>query len=116
MTAYVIGPQDAPRSGLLPASDTFCGVGAAGVVLLTLKAAEDGDGLILRLAETGDPDGRATVRLPHFDLVEAWKTNVVEEDEARLPCSEHAVEAPLAAQGLTTVRCRGTRRFPGAGA
>ena len=108
MIAYVIGPQDAP----LAASDTFCQVDAPDVVLLTLKAAEDGDGLIVRLAETGGRSGQAVVHLPYFDIREAWKTNLVEEDEARLPCSEHTVEAPLAAHGLTTVRCRGARRFP----
>jgi hypothetical protein len=110
VTAYVIGPQDGP----LPASDTFCQAvaDAPGVVLLTLKAAEDGDGLILRLAETGGEDRRAIMHLPYFDIREAWQTNVVEEDQVPLPCTLHTFEASLAAHGLTTVRCRGTRRFP----
>jgi alpha-mannosidase len=112
VTAYVVGPQDAPHSGLLPASDTFCRMDAAGVVLLTLKAAEDGDGLILRLAETEGQDRQTTIHLPYFDIREAWQTNLVEEDEEQLPSTLHTVVAPLSAHGLTTVRCRGSRRFP----
>ena len=47
-TAWVQGPQTGP----LPPADVFVGLDVPNIALLALKAAEDGDGIVLRLAET----------------------------------------------------------------
>ena len=107
----IVGPQE----GDLPAFASFCQVDAPNVHLLTLKAAENGDGLILRLAETEGREDVALVMLPFLEISEAFMTNLVEENRDKLPCDQHGLRVPLRANGLTTVRCRTSRRWPEVG-
>jgi hypothetical protein len=112
---YTIGPQE----GRLADSGSFCRLDQPNVILLTMKGAEDGadeyirNGLILRLAETEGKDTTVTVTLPHYEITQAFETNLVEEDRAVLVCSRHTVRASLPANGIVTIRCRGSRHRPG---
>ena len=98
-----------PQAGPYPAAAAFCDLDQPHVQLLTLKAAEDGDGTILRLLETA---GRATivrVSLPTLTITSAHACDLVETDGAPLPAEPHAVSVPLPAHGHATVRLRGSR-------
>jgi alpha-mannosidase len=75
-------------------------------LVLTLKQAEDGDGLVIRLIETQGQAVTATVRLPHLGVKKATRTNLVEKDEAELKATENDITAPVSAFGITTVRLR----------
>ncbi|MCC6446829.1 MAG: hypothetical protein IT210_25680 [Armatimonadetes bacterium] len=101
--ACVTGPQE----GNLPEAAGFVHIDCGHALLLTFKRAEDGDGLILRLAETGGQDASAAVTLPYFRIDQAFRTNLVEENEATLHYTLHTVHVPLRAGGISTVRCRG---------
>ena len=110
VSAWVQGPQ----TGALPPESAFVELDAANVSLLALKAAEDGDGIVLRLAETA---GRATnvgVTLPCNVIAEASSANLLEEYATPLTHNELTVRAPLRAFGVTTVRLRlrDVRAFP----
>jgi hypothetical protein len=39
-------------------------------------------------------------------------TNLVEEDQGTLRYDRHTVDVPIPANGIATVRCRGSRRWP----
>jgi hypothetical protein len=96
--------MNGPQQGALPARASFCELDAANVMALTLKRAEDGNGLILRLVET---EGRAsTVRvvLPHLSLLHAFETNLVEENQRLLTCAEHEVQITVKPFAMTTLR------------
>lgn len=104
----ITGPQEGP----LPKSASFCRLDAPNVRLLTIKAAEDGDGLILRLAETEGRDTRVLVTLPFLEIGQALLTNLVEEDDRVLQHDRHSVHVSLRGHGTATVRCSSSRRWP----
>jgi len=92
------------REGTFDKKTSFCQVDKPNVLLLTLKRAEDRDGIIVRLIETEGKDVTATVTLPHLTIKKAYLTNLVEENTARLIYSTHKVTAPVKAFGITTIR------------
>jgi hypothetical protein len=96
------GPQD----GFLGKATNFCQLDLNNVLLLTMKIAEDGDGLILRLAETEGRDSIVTVVLPYFEITQAFKTNLVEENQGVLSYDRHSFQVSMRANGIATVRCR----------
>ena len=100
------------QEGTLPVSSSFCQVDRSNVLVLAMKGAEDGDGLVVRLAETEGQDTVVTVTLPYFDLGQAIGTNLVEENQTILEHGRHSVRVPIRANGLATVRCLGARRWP----
>ena len=104
----VLGPQQ----GALPAEASFCALDQENVSLLTLKAAEDGEGLVVRLAETEGRDTVVRVELPFLEIDQAVRTNLVEEDQATVSYGRHHVCVALPANGLATVRCKSGRRWP----
>ena len=89
---------------LAPDSASFCSVETPNVMLTTLKRAEDGDGLIIRLIETQGEPTTATVRLPHIKVAKATVTNLVEENQHRAVFTEHEIQVSLKAFGITTIR------------
>ena len=66
-----------PQNGTLPASASFCQLDQPNVVLRTIKAAEDGDGIIVRLAETAGQACPVVITLPSFKILKASRTNLV---------------------------------------
>ena len=92
------------KKGVLKESMSFCQVDKSNVLLSTLKKAEDGNGIIIRLIETEGKDTVATVKLPFILIVQAYQTNLVEENERLLSAREHEVVVPIRAFGITTIR------------
>jgi len=73
-------------------------------MLSAMKRAERGDGLILRLTETGGIGCTVTVDLPHFEVERAFRTNLVEADEVPIAAGRHGVSLPVEAFGIVTAR------------
>ena len=103
---------DGKRQGTLSSSMSLCRIDKPNVFLLTLKRAEDGDGIIARLIETEGKETSATLTLPSLVIKKAQKTNLVEEDAgdlsargtADLSFTEHSIAFPIQAFGITTLR------------
>jgi len=95
------------RDGSL-ARDTmsFCSVDKLNVLLTTLKRAEDGNGIIIRLIETQGKATTASVTLPHIAVAEAMVTNLVEENRGRAVFTEHEIQVDLKAFGIITIRIK----------
>ena len=104
---FIVDRVQGKRNGSL-AHDTmsFCSVDKPNVLLTTLKRAEDGNGMVLRLIETEGQETTASIRLPHVSVSDAMMTNLVEEDQGRASFSEHGIQVNLKAFGITTVRIR----------
>ncbi|MBO8183749.1 MAG: hypothetical protein H0Z28_13335 [Archaeoglobus sp.] len=94
------------RDGNLAKSDSFCQINKQNVLITTLKRAEDGDGLIVRLVETEGEDTTAMLSFPHLSIKRAYLTNLVEENKGELACTQHSIMAPIRAFGITTIRLK----------
>jgi alpha-mannosidase len=92
------------KKGTLDRKMSFCQVDKPNVFLLTLKRAEDGDGIIVRLIETKGKDVTATLTIPHLTIKQAYRTNLVEENKVKATFTEHTITIPIKAFGITTFR------------
>lgn len=95
---------DGKKQGTLGSKIGLCQLDKPNVFLLTLKKAEDGDGIIARLLETEGKEVTATLTMPHLVIKKAQQTNLVEENIAELPSTEHSVTVPVKPFGITTIR------------
>ena len=103
IAASIQGKSDGP---LPTGKASFCQVDRPNVLLTTLKQAEDGDGIILRLTETQGRATKATVTLPHVTIKDARRTNVVEEDRGPLRFTQHEITVQIQAFGIATARAK----------
>jgi hypothetical protein len=94
------------KEGELPFSMSFCQISEPNVFLSTLKKAEDGDGIILRLIETEGLKCTATVKLPSITISEAYQTNIVEDNEDRIPNKKHSISILIKSFSITTIRIK----------
>jgi alpha-mannosidase len=78
-------------------------VSAPNVIIETVKRAEDGDGIILRLYESQRKRGAVNVR---FGLAvgSAWETNLLEENETELRIENDSVILNLRPYQIMTLR------------
>ena len=75
------------------------------VQLLTMKRAEDGNGLIARLWNPNAESVTAHLALPHAQICEVRICNLAEEDGSEaLPAEEHSVQVSIPAAAVITVR------------
>lgn len=93
-----------PQRGPLPAVHGFCTVDKANVALTTLKRAEDGDDLVVRLVETEGVETDVTVDLPFASFTKAVETNLVEEGARPLKCDGTRFTVHVAPWRVATVR------------
>jgi alpha-mannosidase len=105
---WMRGPQ---AGGALPACTSFCHLDAPNVALLTLKRAEDGDGIIARLVETEGQETRVSLTMPWLRVWHAYETNLVEENQRLLPSQEHSVSLTVRPFGTATIRLAARRGF-----
>jgi alpha-mannosidase len=89
----------------LPASgESFLETGGAGITLVTWKAAEDGNGTILRLAETTGKPTETTIHIPRSRIAEAKLASGVEDDQRTLPVNGHGIRLSFRPFEVLTVR------------
>ncbi len=95
------GPGGAPLEDAPP--ESFLAVDAPHVVIETVKQAEDGRGIIVRLYES--QRRRGPVRLTTgFPLAEAWHTNLLEMNQAQLPVTGQEVSLAIKPYEIVTLR------------
>ena len=94
------------RMGKLPQSMSFCEMNRANVVILNLKEAEDGKGLILRVMETEGKNGVVRIKLPWIKPNRAWITNLVEENKREIPVKD-GIEIDIEAFEIKSIRIEG---------
>jgi alpha-mannosidase len=102
-----------PQRGTLPVAASLLQIDQANVELLALKVAEDGNGLIVRLAQTEGRQTVARITLPQFSVRDARRTNLVEEDERKVEHGEHWFNVTVPARSVVTIRLVG-RVWPAA--
>ena len=73
------------------------------IVIETVKRAEDGQGLIVRLYESRRQRGPVTLTTA-FEVVEAWRTNLLEENQTALEQSGKRVSLFIKPYEIVTVR------------
>ncbi len=74
-----------------------------GVILETVKRAEDGNGLILRLYECSRQRGRVALRTG-LPLQSAWVTNLLEENQEQLVVEGNSLSLELRPFQIVTLR------------
>jgi len=92
------------NEGHLEGNGSFAQIDQPNVLILTMKQAEDEDGIVLRLIETEGQIVDATITLPHLSIKKACLTNLAEENIKEIGFSEHEVTVPVKAFGITTIR------------
>jgi alpha-mannosidase len=81
----------------------FMAVDAENVIIETIKQAEDGRGIIVRLYESQRRRGEVTVQ-PGFPLQAAMLTNLLEDDETQLETDGATVKLPIKPYEIITLR------------
>lgn len=76
------------------------------MVIETIKRAEDGDGIIIRLYESHRKRGEVEVRCA-FEIAGAWLTNLLEENETALRVEDHSIYLSVKPYQIFTLRVRG---------
>jgi alpha-mannosidase len=82
---------------------SFLSVDRPNVVIETIKQAEDGNGLIVRLYECQRRRDEFTLSAG-FPLGGAWKTNLLEQYGQPLSFDEHSVRCPIKPYQIMTLR------------
>ena len=85
---------------------SFVSVDMPNVVIETVKQAEDGNGFIVRLYETQRKRSLVTLTTV-FPLENAWRTNLLEENQYPLPVNDFKVKVPVKPYQIVTVRLAG---------
>jgi len=97
-------PVDDRRKGNLPKSISLCQIDKSNILLMTLKKAEDGEGIIIRLIETEGHDTEVSVTLPHVSIEKGYETNLVEENENMIAVQGQTIPTKVKAFGIKTIR------------
>ena len=98
-----------PAPAPLPADQaSFIEIDQPNLALVTWKAAEDGNGMILRFVEVAGQAGSVKVRIPHLRLASAWNCNLMEENGEPLPVAEQGFSFTVKPFQIVTVRIVGT--------
>ncbi|MEA3309321.1 MAG: glycoside hydrolase family 38 C-terminal domain-containing protein, partial [Chloroflexota bacterium] len=92
------GEKNNPRS-----ARSFVATEASNAVIETIKGAEDGRGVIVRLYESQRRRGKVTLDAG-FPLREVWRTNLLEENQEQLACTAHSVTISLRPYQIVTLR------------
>jgi len=87
----------------IQAFDSLIAVSAPNVVIETIKRAEDGHGLIVRLFENERNRGKFTLKTG-FALAEALHCNLLEENSESIPVEHNAVTLDITPYQIITLR------------
>jgi alpha-mannosidase len=91
------------HGGTLPAEKSFFGSEPAGVILSSVKRAEDSDAVVLRVYESTGRDSRARIRLPAKPK-SVVETNLMEEHPKRVRFRGNMIELPIGHYELKTLK------------
>ncbi|HUK58281.1 MAG TPA: glycoside hydrolase family 38 C-terminal domain-containing protein [Stellaceae bacterium] len=102
MPLRVLGP---PHGAGLPPRASWFELSVENIVIETVKEAEDGQGIVLRLYEAAGRATAAELRCG-FELAAAALTNLMEEGEEALPLAGNAVRLDFRPYEIHTLRLR----------
>ncbi|MHB8524072.1 MAG: glycoside hydrolase family 38 N-terminal domain-containing protein [Limisphaerales bacterium] len=105
ISSFSAGVADVSRP-LAPAAGSFFTLDAANLQMVTLKAAEDGDGYIVRVREIAGRTGEAELRCPTLRVKSAWLCNGVEVNKRKLAATSTAVTVPYTPNQYVTLRIK----------
>ncbi|MPY91162.1 MAG: hypothetical protein GEU99_25030 [Luteitalea sp.] len=89
---------------LSPVAESLMTAAAPNTQMVVLKAAEDGEGYILRFRETAGRSGSVELKFPTLEIKDAHLCNGVEVPQKRLEHTSSSITVPFTANGYTTVR------------
>lgn len=101
-----VHPGDSVKAGVLPARFSLAQADAPHVVIDTVKQAEDGDGMILRLYEAHGARGRVNVSLG-VPVCAVTECNLMEENESELELSGRSFSFFIKPYQVRTFRVQG---------
>jgi alpha-mannosidase len=90
---------------LISTLDSLLSVSAPNVIIETIKRAEDGNGIIVRLYESQRKRGPVQLRAG-FPVESAWVTNLLEENELALNVEDNSIQLPLRPYQIMTLRLK----------
>lgn len=93
-----------PARPLEPTPLSFLQVDATGVSVESWKAADDGNGTILRLLEIAGAESKATLHFPLLHLQKAWRCTAVEDNLDEIPVQAQSLEIRLKPHEIVTLR------------
>ncbi|HTZ47018.1 MAG TPA: polysaccharide lyase family protein [Verrucomicrobiae bacterium] len=96
-----------PARPLEPTPTSFLEVQGSGVVAENWKAAEDGNGTVLRLVETAGAESNATVRFPMLKLQHAWLCTAMEDEIKEIRIGGSSLHITLKPHEIVTLRIFG---------
>lgn len=96
-----------PARPLEPTPTSFLEVQGSGVVAENWKAAEDGNGTVLRLLETAGTESTATVRFPMLRLQHAWMCTAMEDEIKEVRIGGSSLQITLKPHEIVTLRIFG---------
>jgi len=103
---------NADSDGYLPRTLSFFGLDEENVKILTVKAAENGDGFIIRLFNnTGEP-ATAKVKIPILTDIQASLTDLAEREIEALDCENNSVTVDIGPFDLVTIHVNGEPTYP----
>jgi alpha-mannosidase len=82
---------------------SFFQIDQSNVIIETIKRAEDDQGIIVRLYEYQRIRGECTIRCG-FPLKEAWRTNLLEENQEQLEITDNSVTLAISPYKVITLR------------
>jgi len=92
------------KAGPLPDSKSFVQVKPENVVIGTVKPADDGKGIIVRVQETAGRDTEVTLHIGFDKVTKARFCDLVERDQDSLKLHDKKVEFKIQANSMGTVR------------
>ncbi len=95
---------DNPTRPLLPRPTSFLEVDAGNVVVENWKAADDGQGTVLRLLEVGGRPVTARLTFPLFELRQAWLATAMEMNQHEIRVQGNSLEVSMKPHEIVTLR------------
>jgi alpha-mannosidase len=92
------------RGSLPDTAASFLGLSGDGVELETLKPAEDGNGYIARLHETGGRAATARLASRLLQIDRAWLCNAAEDNQREIATQKDGLEIAMPSYSIVTVR------------
>jgi alpha-mannosidase len=102
LAKIVTGGSGTPGTG----GSSFLSVEPSNLLIQSVKKAESGDGLVIRLREVSGKQTTAVVTIPSFKSSEAWSCNLMEDPQKKLRITNGRIQISVPANGLTTILVR----------
>jgi alpha-mannosidase len=91
-------------SGTLPASKSFLSVSADNVIVTAVKKSEDSDDIAIRFYETDGKDETEVELAPAFEIKDARRTNLIEEDAGKMEHSSKVARMDVGKYSIETIK------------